>query len=620
MKRLIGQSKAKRGIAAALINPYLDRVCIVGAGGTGKTTLLEAIVSYFPKKDTVIVPAHVTAEKLLGEKEITLFAENGKNAGNHSLLHQAKVVITDQFALISEGNQRLLVQMLKNKEIQLQQHSDFSNTPLHAKWFYCLDQEIQDKSMLKHAKLCVRLVPVFDVSERSTILSAPDHPEREYEIEEIEKAKQRLFSVQVSDEMLRLAVEIVINSGCKNQEADIDLIETARALAALDSDESVQPKHIEEAAGYTVSHRMGEQQESSLPEAEDSGSEENEEASEDHLQDQSHSSTDSESMPPDDGGDGHEHEASGESLPNEELPDNQTIADFPEDEVDQIITSLKVQSDLLFPKRNIHPHSMKGKHQEGNTASGNGRMLRAVSRSTESISLYHTFTAAAPHMKVRVPREGMVLAIEKEDMRYKLKEQQQGFTILFLVDASRSIAAKKHMRVVKGAIIELLQQAYQKRDRIGMISFRKSGAEEILPFTNKFAVAKRKLGEIPTGGKTPLAAGLEKAFKLCVKERRMHQQAVPYLVILTDGNANETMKPGGTAAQARNEAYQIARRIAREQLPVTVIDTQKGRNSFGLAKELAAALEGEYISLDVLTDKNIAKTVQSRLSPLAGKR
>ncbi|MFA1819476.1 VWA domain-containing protein [Virgibacillus oceani] len=618
MKRLIGQMKAKRGIAAALINPYLDRVCIVGAGGTGKTTLLEAIFSYFPKKDTVVVPAHVATEKLLGKKEIALFAPHEKKTRNHSLLYQTKLVITDQFALMSQSKQRLLVQLLKNKQIQVYQNFHFSNSYLHAKWFYCLGQEIEDKSMLKHAKLCVQLFPIFDVSKRSNILFAADNPEREYEIEEIEKARQRLSSVQVSDEMLRLAVEVVMGSGCKNQEADMDVIETARALAALDLDESIQAKHIEEAAGYTMAHRMGEQQESSLPK--DAESQENGEDSEDHSEGENHSPADRESMPLDHGDDGYDQESSGEPLSNEESPNNETIAEVPEDEVDQMIASLKVQSDLLFPKRNIHPQPAKGKHREGTTAGGSGRMLRAVSRPTEAISLYHTFTAAAPYMKVRVPKEGIALAIEKEDIRYKLKERQQGFTILFLVDASRSIAAKKHMKIVKGAIMELLQQAYQKRDRIGMVSFRKRGAEEVLPFTNKFAEAKRKLGEISTGGKTPLAAGLKKALYLCEREKRMHKQALPYIVILTDGNANETLKPGGTADQARSETYQIARKIAIEQFPVTVIDTQRGRSLFGLAGELAAALGGEYISLDALTDKNIAKAVQSRLSPLAGHR
>ncbi|GGP08334.1 VWA domain-containing protein [Oceanobacillus neutriphilus] len=615
MKCLIGQAKAKRGIAAALINPYLDRVCIAGARGTGKTTLLQMVLSYFSKEDAVIIPSHITTEKLLGEKEIALFSQNIGKPNNQSILHQAKVVITDQFALMPENNQRLVVQLLKNKGMSFYQ--DF-HYPATSKWFYCLDQEMQDTSLLKHAKLCVRLIPVLEVSEREDILVSRGNPEQEYTKEELKKAKDRLSSVQIPEKMLQLAVEVVIRSGCKNQEADMDLIETARSLAALDSDQSVQPKHIEEAAGYALTHRMGEQQESTNPE--NSEQQVNEESSMNSSEDTSHShpSSGNEENPLD--YDGQDQEASGDSIPNEAPQDNPIITEVSEEEVDQVIASLKMQSDFLFSKQHTYPSSGNGKHREGTSAGGNGRMLRAVQRPAEAISLYHTLTAAAPYMKVRIPPEGMKLAIEKEDIRYKLKEKQQGFTILFLVDASRSIAAKKNMRVIKGAIMELFQQAYQKRDRIGMVTFRKTESEEVLSFTNKFAEAKRKLGEIPTGGKTPLAAGLEKALKLCEKEKRANKQGMPYLVILTDGNANETLKPGGTAAQARSEAYQTAKRIAQEQLPVTVIDTQSGRNAFGLAEELAAVIEGEYLSLDTLTDKNIAKAVQSRLHPLEGRR
>lgn len=615
MKRLIGQMQAKRGIAVALINPHLDRVCIVGAGGTGKTTLLETIISYFPKKDTVIIPAHVTTEKLLGEKNIHSFMQ-GKNQENNSLLYQAKVVITDQFTLMSESSQRLLVQLLKNREIQLQQHSHFSNGSQRAKWFYCLDQENQDKSMVKHAKVCVPLLPVFDRVERRNILLSVVHSEPEYGKEEIEKAKQRLSYVRASDEMLRLAVEVVLSSGCENQEADIDLIETARALAALDSEESVQSKHIQEAARYTVSHRMSERQESSLPE--DSEQKASGETPENSSQDQDDSPANKESMLPD--YDNYNQETSYESLLHEESLNNETVGDDYEDEVDQILTSLNVQSDLLFQNKHNSARGMNGKHQEG-VIGGNGRMLRAVSRPTEAISLYHTLTAAAPYMQIRVPREGLALAIQKEDIRYKLKEKQQGYTILFLVDASRSIAAKQQMRMVKGAMMELLRQAYQKRDRIGLVTFQKTGAEEVLSFTNNFAVARRELEEIPTGGKTPLAAGLEKALQLCEKERRMqNNQATPYIVIMTDGHANETLKPGGTAAQARSEAYKTARRIAQKQYPVLVIDTKGGSNKFGLAEKLAAVIGGEYISLDVLIDENIVKTVQSRLRSKSRKK
>ncbi|GAB2559574.1 VWA domain-containing protein [Gracilibacillus alcaliphilus] len=611
MNRLIGQMKAKRGIAAAMIHPYLDRICIAGAIGTGKTTLLEAAAQYFSKEETVILPAHVTTEKLLGEKDITLLLQDEKKNVTDSPLYQAKVVVTDQFALMPASNQHMLVQLLKNKDIPHDNNVGSIASPRTAKWFYCLNQNIQDKQLFQYAKLCVQLLPIFEEAERREAIQSSADKKYELRKEEIEEAKQRLPAVQVSKAMLRLAVEVVLGSGCNNQEADIDLVETARALAALDADESVQQWHVEEAAGYVLAHRMGELSEASVTEEIEQQSEQEYTASE-SQNNKEHSAEEGAVN-----NDKPENITTGESIEKEASQNEQKETGGKEEETEQIVAALKVQSELLFTKRNDRLSGFQGKHQENNQLGGNGRMIRAVMKPTETLSLHHTLSAAAPYMKIREPRKGMAWAIEKEDMRFKLKEKQQGFTILFLVDASRSIAAKKQMQVVKGAVMELLRQAYQKRDRVGLVSFRKTEVIEELPFTNKFAEAKSKLRDIPTGGKTPLAAGLKKALTLCEKERRSHHQAVPYLVLLTDGNANETLKPGGTAAQARSEAYHMARKIAAASFPVSVIDTQSGRNRFGLAEELAAVLDGEYISLDVLTDQAIARTIQNKLHPLA---
>lgn len=608
MDRLIGQMEAKRGIAAALVHPYLDRVCIVGSIGTGKTTVLEAILDYFSEEKKVTIPANVTAERLLGEREVTLLTESKIDYVPQSLLYPAKIVISDQFALMTKSSQTMLVQLLKNKELPVYKHASLSTYPLLAKWFYCLHQEEQDRSNLKHARLCVRMSPVFELSDRSRISKFLGEGTGEYSKGVIQEAKHRLPHVRVPERMLRLAIEIVIRSGCKNQEADIDLVETARALAALDFCESIEQRHIEEAAEYVVSHRMGEHQES--PTSEDSSSTTDEERFTADLQERNNQTADEETKTVD--SDKESHARTDKHPSKESFPNEQVDSDGMDEEVERMIASLNVQAELLFTKNKRNPYNLNGKHQESRSVGGNGRTIRIISRQSESLSLHHTLVAAAPFMKVRTPRQGMKWAIEKEDMRFKWKSKREGFTILFLVDASRSIAVKQRMKVVKGAIMELLRQAYQKRDRIGLVTFRKTEAVEILPFTNNFSEAKKRLEEIATGGKTPLAAGLQQALRICVKEKRLNKQSVPYVVIVTDGNANETVLPGGTAAQARNEAYRIARSIANEHIPVSVIDTQSGRNRFGLAEELANALHGEYISLDILTEKNITEVVQNK--------
>lgn len=638
MNRLIGQVKAKRGIAAALIHPYLDRVCITGSGGTGKTTLLEIVLSYYPKEKRVIIPAHVATEKLLGGKQNPLFSHKDTKQSNQSILRHMKAVITDNFALMPERNQHLLVQLLKNPQLLEDSSDQTIKWTAPSKWFYCLDQKWQDPSVFKHAKLCVRLNTISDVDGRRDILMSKDDTD-EYGKKELEEAKQRIPSIAVSDEMLQLAVEIVLASGCKNQEADRDMVETARALAALDTEGAVASKHIEEAAVYTLSHRLGEQPESSEAKSEEKMHTDESETSQEEWDDQNQNKLSSEQdfqssasdrdneqnrnqqnhAGQDD--DQKDKEGTAHSLPDEDHSEEGIIEESVQEEVDQVMEKVTMQADFLFSNRQQNlQQTTVGKRKEGTSASGHGRMIRAVNRPTESVSFYHTLAAAAPFKDLRTSPKDMVLAVEKDDLRYKLKEKQQGVPILFLVDASRSIAAKKRMRMVKGAIMELLQESYQRRDRIALVTFRKSEAEMLLPFTNRFAEAKRTLGEIPTGGKTPLAAGLKKALEICLKERRMHKQEIPYIIILTDGKANETLKPGGTAAQAREEAYQLAGKIAREQIPTTVIDTQSGRHSFGLAEDLAASIRGDYFGLRSLTDKTIAETVKNTLHSSVGVR
>ncbi|WP_347835957.1 hypothetical protein [Gracilibacillus sp. JCM 18860] len=117
----------------------------------------------------VTIPANVTAERLLGEREITLLSKNEIDSLSQSLLYQAKIVVSDQFALMRKSSQTMLVQLLKNKELQVYKNSRLSTYPLLAKWFYCLHQEEQDRSNLKHARLCVRMSPVFELSDRSRI-------------------------------------------------------------------------------------------------------------------------------------------------------------------------------------------------------------------------------------------------------------------------------------------------------------------------------------------------------------------------------------------------------------------------------------------------------------------
>ena len=125
------------------------------------------------------------------------------------------------------------------------------------------------------------------------------------------------------------------------------------------------------------------------------------------------------------------------------------------------------------------------------------------------------------------------MVIRHEDIRRKEREKRTGNIFLFLVDASGSMGARERMKAVKGVVFKMLADAYQKRDRVGMIAFRRDRAEVLLPITRSIEFAQKKLAALPTGGKTPLAQGLIKAEDMLDRLYRQDPLQDPVLILIT---------------------------------------------------------------------------------------
>lgn len=148
--------------------------------------------------------------------------------------------------------------------------------------------------------------------------------------------------------------------------------------------------------------------------------------------------------------------------------------------------------------------------------------------------------AAAPFQSIRGRKDHLI--IKEQDLRYKEKERKMRHTVIFLVDGSGSMGVEQRMIQTKGAILSLLMDCYQKRDKVAMIVFRKDRAETILPPTASHELALKRLKEIPTGGKTPLSAGLMEAYKL-IRLLKIKEPENRFLVLLiTDGKANVSLR------------------------------------------------------------------------------
>jgi magnesium chelatase subunit D len=243
-----------------------------------------------------------------------------------------------------------------------------------------------------------------------------------------------------------------------------------------------------------------------------------------------------------------------------------------------------------------------------------GRRSRAITDSGRTIGvqpasvregrphLVATVKAAAPHQKAR-GRAGARLELRPEDLRFALREGREGNLVLFCVDASGSMGAKTRMREVKSAVLSLLLDAYQRRDKVGLVTFRGDTAELALPPTISVEAAASRLEGLPTGGRTPLAEGLLEAARVLRVEEIRDPRRRPLLVVVTDGRA--TSGPDAVA-RARAAAGLLA------GVTTIVMDCESGKMRLGLAADLAAHLGAEHVPLGEVAAESLAGAVRAR--------
>ena len=232
-------------------------------------------------------------------------------------------------------------------------------------------------------------------------------------------------------------------------------------------------------------------------------------------------------------------------------------------------------------------------------------------RDASDLAFDATFRAAAPFQRERedASTHQPALRLRPEDYRKKIRVRRAANLIIFAVDASWSMAVSERMAATKGAVLSLLTDAYQRRDRVGMIVFQKDRATLVLPPTNSVDLAKKLLVNLPVGGKTPLAAGLWLAHQAIQQELRKYPELVPLFVILTDGAGNVSM--GDMPPQL--EAYHIAERIHEDDIKSIVINMESADYDKGLAQMLADHLGGHCYNQNMLHADALLKMVREEL-------
>ncbi|MDI3404899.1 putative cobaltochelatase [Streptomyces cavernicola] len=243
-----------------------------------------------------------------------------------------------------------------------------------------------------------------------------------------------------------------------------------------------------------------------------------------------------------------------------------------------------------------------GRRSRARTEHGRTTGSRRPQGALGKLHLAATVQAAAPHQHAR-GRSGPGLVVRRDDLRQATREGREGNLVLFAVDASGSMAARQRMSAVKGAVLSLLLDAYQRRDKVGLVTFRGKGAEVALPPTSSVDAAAARLEQLPTGGRTPLSEGLLRAHDVLRVERLRDPARRALLVVVTDGRATGGPEPVARAARA-------AGLFAAEGVASVTVDCETGPVRLGLAAELARNLGGSAVTLDELRADNIAGLVR----------
>ena len=254
-----------------------------------------------------------------------------------------------------------------------------------------------------------------------------------------------------------------------------------------------------------------------------------------------------------------------------------------------------------------------GRRSRTRTDRKRGRYIQAQPSpgKADDLAFDATMRAAAPFQKQRGEmRKRVAFAICSSDYQKKVRVKKTANLVLFVVDASWSMAVAERMSATKGAILSLLTDAYQRRDRVGLAVFQKDRSILVLPPTNSVQLAKRALADIPVGGKTPLSAGLLLAHQVIQRERLAHPDVMPLIILLTDGAGNVSM----SHLPPQEEAHRIAEQIADDDIRCVVINMEHAAFDQGLAQTLAEHLEAPCYTLNELKAEVLYQKVREEMA------
>lgn len=627
---VVGLEQVKRAILIALVNSHAGGLLIGGRKGTAKTTLVRAAQELLAPHKIIELPLNVTEDMLFGSIDIEYAVSKGERRFLPGILGKAN----DNVLYIDEANllrQELLTAVLDANTAGFN-HVERDGISFTHEVNYTVIGTMNPEEGILPGHILDRFGMYVDVQGEAEIANRVEiikralaygkdiadfrkqYAESVAELRElVNVSRETLKQVEVTEAMMQLAAQMCAQAFCAGHRAEIYLLEAARAIAALAKRTYILPKDMQEAAVYVLAHRMRtppEAQEMEQDQQENEEPEENQE--QEQNQDDAPEQPDELPPPPplpdneDDGSNEDSDENNEQDEKQEQEQNSNQLA--PEEHIADIDRSFKIPKLVLDMGKNTTLRRGSGKRSATKTDLKQGRYVRAElpKAKVEDLAFDATIRAAAPYQRMR-EANGCALNIQKEDLRQKVREKRIGNTFLFAVDASGSMGARERMGAVKGAIFYMLQDAYQKRDRVGMVAFRRQKAEVLLPITRSVDLAQKRLSEMPTGGKTPLADGLAIALLTLARLNKKDSELEPILVLVTDGRANAVEGNEDPVASA----IKMAEKIRKAKITSVVIDTENDFIKLGVAKKVAQAMGASYYSLNQLSKEQILRIVRN---------
>lgn len=615
---VVGQELVKQALLIAAVNPKAGGVLLAGEKGTAKSTLVRGLVNVLGAVRLVELPLNATEDMVFGSIDIQKAVQHGVRAATPGLLAKAdgQLLYMDEINLLRREIVSGILDVASTGQNKVERES--ISCCFDARFIMIgsmnpeegnLAPQLLDRFGMvvtvqgeRDASVRAEIVRQILAYERDPVAFCQQHQEDSERLQQtLTAAQQRLHRVELPEAMLELAAQYCCQAHSAGHRGELFLVEVARSIAALNERLFVLPDDVMTAAKLVLPHRL----QPEPPTAEQSKPEEPSNQQPEQSEDNPEETQDEHYECPD-----HEEQSQAEQ-------DNQSEQDHQQEQADgQAEASAEQTADiggippigkLDISTRDRQVRQGSGKRSLTRTDAKLGRYVRAEIRPDliTDLALDATLRAAAVYQRSR-PRGNCALTIYRQDWRKKIREKRIGSTFLFVVDASGSMGARQRMAAVKGTVLALLQDAYQKRDQVGLIAFRRDHAEMLLPVTRSVDLAQKCLKHLPTGGKTPLAEGLVMTMEVMQALKRRDKDVQPVVVLVTDGRANSR---NGSQPDAVTSALDVSRKLGATGVHSLVIDTEQDFIRLGIAGKIARNLGGAYYKLEELSAQKIIQIV-----------